>query len=220
MYVITDLSNNFVILGPVEWRPKYFSDIIEDEIYQRVEISKEDEQKVPYEPIPGIKIRKCNVVYEEINSKIQTHDGPYWEYYDDSESIQAKATWIAKDKSLTEVKNNLKNIAAGIRWKNEIKGVKVDIQNVNVNCDTDREFRNIYLQKYILMEEDATVNWKFSENIWLTLTKQELGYVIYEVANYIQSCYDWESEKTILIDSCNTLEELDELVFEEDKNGE
>ena len=217
MYVITDHNNgNFVILGPIEWKPRYISDILFDELDEEVAVTKEDEARVPYEVLPGVKVRRCETTYEEINSKIHTLDGPFWEYDDENEDVHAVARWIKKDKPLDAVKLEQKAIVADLRWNRENNGVNLTIQDTDVWCDTSRGSRDIFLQKYMLMGETDTARWKFPNDIWLNLSKSELGYIVSEGSQYIQSCFDWESTWAETIDACSTLEELDALTYEEE----
>ena len=102
-----------------------------------------------------------------------------------------------------------------MRWVKEGKGVTLTIQNTEVWCDTSRGNRDIFLQKYTIMPDNTTINWKFPNDIWLELTKSELGYIVSEGSTYIQSCFDWEASKAAIIDACTTLAELDALVFED-----
>lgn len=219
MYVITDHNTqNFVILGPIEWKPRYISNVLSDELDNNIIVTKDDEARVPYEVSPGVKIRRCTAIYEDINPKIHRHEGPFWTYDDSNQEIQATATWAKADKNIDMVKAELKAVVADLRWKKENKGVVVNIQNTDIWCDTSRGNRDIFLQKYTLMNETDTINWKFPGDLWLNLSKQELGLIVLSGAQYIQSCFDWEAEWATTIDSCNSLEQLDTLTFE-DSNG-
>lgn len=216
MYVITDHNTqNFVILGPIEWKPRYISDILSDELDQDIVVTQTDETRVPYDVVPGVTIRKCISVYEELNPKIHRHEGPFWVYDDANTEYQAVATWENRDKDINQVKSDLKNDVSNIRWTKEAKGVTLTIQGIEVWCDTARINRDIFLQKYTIMPDNTTINWKFPNNIWLELTKAELGTIVTEGSLYIQSCFDWEAEKSAIIDNCTTLTELDALVFVE-----
>jgi hypothetical protein len=216
MYVVTDHNNqNFVILGPVAWKPRYIGDIISDEIQEDVTVTQADEIRVPFDPYPGITIRRATAVYEPItNDLIQVHQGPTWTYDDENPETQATATWIAVDRDIREVRSILKNKVADLRWKKENAGITLTIQGVEVWCDTSRGNRDIFLQKFMLMGENDTVNWKFP-NVWLNLTKNDLGQIVSAGGAYIQSCFDWEQIQNYEIDACETLAELAALVFEE-----
>lgn len=215
MYVITDHNTqDFVILGPIAWKPRYISDILSDELDQDIVITSADESRVPFDVIPGVTIRRCNMEYAEINPKIHRHEGPFWTYDDNNPEIQAVASWQQQDKNIDQVKAELKNLAADVRWTKENQGVTLNIQGIDVWCDTSRGNRDIFLQKYTLMPDDTTINWKFP-NGWLELSKAELGTIVTEGANYIQTCFDWEASKSALIDACTTLSELDALQFDD-----
>lgn len=214
MYVITDHNTqNFVILGPIEWKPRYISDILSDELDQDIVVTRDDEARVPFDVVPGVTVRKCISVYEEINTKIHRHEGPFWVYDDGNEEYQAVATWEQRGKPLEFVKADLKNLVADLRWKKEAVGVTLTIQGTEVWCDTSRGNRDIFLQKYTIMPDNTTINWKFQNSIWLELTKAELGTIVTEGSTYIQSCFDWEATQAAIIDNCTTLAELDALVF-------
>jgi hypothetical protein len=221
MYVITNHNEgNFVILGPMRWKSRYFSEILSDELDTEIVITQADESRVPFEPVPGVKIRKCNETYEDINSKIHSHDGPFWTYHSDTEEYQATANWVKKDKPIVIVKSELKAIAASERWKKESLGVDVTIQGQTVWCDTSRGNRDVFLQKYTLMGENDVIGWKFPGDTWLTLTKSELGLIVSTGATYIQGCFDWEANLAATIDACTTLEELDAIEIVPQTNSE
>ena len=65
------------------------------------------------------------------------------------------------------------------------------------------------------MADTDTINWKFPET-WLTITKQELGYIVSQGVAYIQGCFDWEVQKNAEIDACTTLAELDAIIIAEE----
>lgn len=215
MYVITDHNTqNFVILGPIEWKPRYISDVLSDELDQDIVVTRADESRVPFDVVPGVTIRKCTTVYADINTKIHKFDGPFWTYDDANTEVQAVASWTQGDKDIGIVKSELKSVIADIRWTKENKGITLTIQGTDVWCDTSRGNRDIFLQKYTLMPDNTTINWKFPSG-WLELSKTELGTIVTEGANYIQTCFDWEASKSALIDACTTLAELDALVFDD-----
>lgn len=215
MYVITDHNTqNFVILGPIAWKPRYISDVLSDELDQDIVVTSSDEARVPFDVVPGVTIRKCTSVYADINTKIHKLDGPFWTYDDANTEIQAVASWEQGDKDIDLVKGELKNIIADMRWAKESLGVTLTIQGVDVWCDTSRGNRDIFLQKYTVMPDNTTINWKFPSG-WLELSKAELGTIVTDGSTYIQSCFDWEAAKSALIDACTTLAELDALVFDD-----
>jgi hypothetical protein len=168
-----------------------------------------DELNVPYDILPNVRVRKARTVHAELNAKTQRHEGPFWTYEND----EAVATFTAVDKNIDQVKGELKNIVAANRYNKENLGITVTIQGTDVWCDTSRGNRDVFFQKYALMGDADTVNWKFP-NAWLNLTKPELGYIVGSGVAYIQGCFDWEETKVAEIDACTTLSQLDAVVLE------
>jgi hypothetical protein len=212
MYVITHHHDyDEVLLGPINWNPRYIASVLQSDLDldQAPTILASDEQRVPYDILPNVRVRKVNEVYAELNAKTQRHEGPFWTYDND----EATATWTAVDKPIDLVKGELKTLVAAERYIRENAGITLTVQNVPVWCDTSRGNRDIFFQKYAVMGENDTVNWKFP-NTWLTLTKAELGIIVASGTAYIQGCFDWEETKSVEIDACTTLAQLDAIVIE------
>lgn len=213
MYVITHHHDyDEVLLGPIDWRPGFIASVIQQDLDLpfKPTILASQEQNIPFDIIDKVRVRPVKEVRELINSKIQRYEGPFWSYTDS----EATATYTAVDKPLDLVKGDLKQITSSVRYAKEIAGVKVTIQDGEVTVDTSRDGRNIFAQKYALMSDQETVNWKFPEG-WLTLSKAELGAIVAAGAAHIQSAFDWEMEKNSVIDACVTLQELDAVVIAE-----
>lgn len=204
MFVIT--YQDQIILGPVAWNPRYIASMIQQDLDldQPPLIVQSDQDKVPYSPYPDVLIRHAVEVRDELNTKIQMWDGPFWEYTETT----GTAHYTAKDKPLDLVKGELKNLVTANRYQKEIKGTTINIQGSDVSVDTNRGSRDIFVQKYLLMGDTDTVQWKFPE-CWLTLSKTELGQIVAAGVAYVQSQFDWEIAKHNEIDTCTTLTQLD-----------
>ena len=213
MYVITyHHSYDEVLLGPIPWNPRYMSSVIQSDLDLDTapSILATDELKVPFDILPNVRVRKATTSYPVINEKIQRFEGPFWTYTND----EAVASFTAVDKNIDLVKGELKALVAAERYNKENSGVTLTIQGVEVWCDTSRGNRDIFFQKYAIMGDNDTVNWKFPE-AWLTLTKPELGSIVVQGTTYIQGCFNWEAQKNSEIDACTTLAELDAVVLTE-----
>ena len=216
MYVITHHHDyDEVLLGPIEWNPRFISSVLQSDLDLpgRPNILQSDEQKVPYQIYPNVWIRKVVEQREEINPKTQTHMGPYWSYPNTEENY-AIAEYRATNKPLEIVKSELKEQVAAERYRKEVAGVKVTIQNTEVTVDTNRGDRDVFVQKFLLMGDTDTVDWKFPE-AWLSLSKTELGQIVAAGATHVQTCFTWELNKASEIDACTTHEELDAIVIVE-----
>lgn len=212
MYVITHHHDyDEVLLGPINWNPRYIASVLQSDLDldQPPTVLASDESRVPYDILPNVRVRKAVTQYAELNAKIQRHEGPFWSYVND----EAVATFTAVDKPIDLVKGELKSLTAALRYNKENAGVILTVQGQEVWCDTSRGNRDIFFQKYAVMGDSDTVNWKFPTT-WLTLTKPELGAIVAQGTAYIQGCFDWEAQKNSEIDACLTLAELDALVIE------
>jgi len=201
MYVI--IHKGRVILGPLAWAQKYYTDVLK--IRHRVEanIPGQAPEEMPYTIDENTKIHEAVENKAQMDPMVQYYYGPHW----DTSADVVVANYDVVDLPIESARNNFRALAAHERYKKEVSGVKVTIQDTEVTIDTTRGERDIFVQKYLLMGEDDTVNWKFPE-AWLTLTKQELGLVVQTGAGYIQGCFDWEKDVNDQIDAAETAEEL------------
>jgi hypothetical protein len=200
MYVV--VYKNRVIVGPMGWNRAIFQGALEK---QKVNVGL---PRVAPETLPLIidedtKIARAEESRPALNPLVEYYYGPLWDLSNDV----AIANFEVHDTPIESARGNFKALAAEERWKKEEAGTTINIQQMTVSLDTSREGRNIFLQKYSLMGENDTVNWKFPEG-WLTLTKAELGQIVVTGAAYIQSCFDWERGINDQIDAVNTKEEL------------
>lgn len=194
---------NRVVLGPLAWAQKYFTTVLK--VRHRIDTNVPG--KAP-EVMPWI-INENTSVHEVIKNEpnldtmTQAYHGPFWDMSNDV----VIANYEVRDLPIESARNNFRAIASFERYKKEVSSVKTTLQGIEVTADTSREGRNIFLQKYLLMSDADTVNWKFPE-AWLILTKQELGVVIQVGSAHIQAAFDWEKDINDQIDSAQTAEEL------------
>lgn len=115
------------------------------------------------------------------------------------------------DRPIAAVKQSLKDSLASNRYIKEIEGVKVTIQGQEVSIETNRgDDRNIWFQSFILLPEGSTQKFKFpKENIWIELTKTDIGTIVQAILSHVQSAFDWESGIANQIESATTKEELE-----------
>lgn len=198
------MENGFVINGPRDWNWRSFENTLRDdlEIEYKLPLSKND--KAPIQINESVSIHWCELEYPEHNSKIEYLHGPFWTVVDGI----AMGTYQVIARDLGLVKADLKEKVAANRWRKEVAGTTATIQNIVVTVDTNRGDRDIFVQKYLLMSENETVEWKFPEG-WLTLTKADLGIAVQAGATHVQAQFVWEAGKVQEIDLCTTAVELD-----------
>jgi hypothetical protein len=204
MYVIT--FNDEVLLGPVAWNALYFNSVIEQDTDLQVGLKQSDKNNVPISFSNGIKIRHAVENKPTINSKIQTYEGPFWTFNDNT----GTHSYNPVDKPIEIVKGELKQQAASERYNKEISGISITLQNKEVFLSTKREDRNNFIQQLAIMSDNDNVNWKFN-NTWMILSKDEVKICTNEISNYVKSVFEWEASINNLIDSATSLVELDSI---------
>lgn len=220
-YVVTDHNTqDFVILGPIEWKPRYIANIVSDEVGgEDVTLTAEDEARVPFDILPGIRVRKCEVVevrQPNFNNTIHTVSGPTWTYNEDG---TATATWNQVDKNIDLVKGELKNVVSANRYVKEVSGFKHTVQGTEVHIDTSRENRNNFHNRLLLTADEEAVNWKFASHV-AVLSKAELQTIVNAVKDHVQAAFDWETAKFAEIDSCVSLDQLKDVWVRSDMTKE
>jgi hypothetical protein len=157
-----------------------------------------------------IKINNNFEIFPITSSEMPDYDpifeqlaGPFYEY----RVNEVAESYLLNNRSIESIKTSLKEKVAAMRYNKEVAGVKITIQGKEITIETDRDTRNIFVQKYMLMDDNSTSEWKFPEG-WLTLTKLELGTIIQVGANYIQSQFDWERNVSDQVDVATNINEL------------
>lgn len=207
MYAI--VHKNRVVLGPLAWAQKYYTDVLK--IRHRVQANIPGQAPImfPYRIDAETTIHQVVENKPEIDAMVEYHYGPLWDLTNDVIVANYEVTPLP----IESARNNFRALAAHERYKKEVSGVKVTVQGNEVTCDTSRDGRNIFLQKYSLMSDGTTSNWKFPER-WLTLTKSDLGQIVQAGSEHIQSAFDWEKDINDQIDTASTAEELKAIEIE------
>jgi hypothetical protein len=212
MYAV--IYDNRVLVGPMNWNRGMFQGALEKKGIKQV-LPRNPPDDLPMTIDEHAKIMQVEEIKPEINTLVEYYYGPLW----DIQEIKAIANYEVHDTNIESARYNLKQLAAQERYNKEIKGTTVTIQETEVTVDTNRGARDIFVQKYLLMNDIDTVHWKFPET-WLTLTKQDLGLVVQTGAAYTQSCFDWELSIAEQIDLAETKQELLDIVIIEPQENE
>jgi hypothetical protein len=211
MYVITHHHDyDEVLLGPIEWNPRFIASVLQTDLDlpMKPSVTDSDKNKVPYDIIENVRVRPVVFDIPEHNPKIQHLIGPYWSYTEN----EATASYVVENRNIDLIRSELKQQVAAERYNREVRGTKITIQEQEVSVDTTRENRDRYAQKYLLMGDTDTIEWKFPEG-WFTLTKEELGSVVTACDNHVQSAFNWELNKSIEVDAAVDHETLNSVVL-------
>lgn len=214
MYLLIEKLNDgtdFVLIGPMEWRPRFFQSCLRDdlEIDFVVPLSNDTNEAIIINEIARIIPVTDIGIVGDYNPKIHNLNGPYYNMFD----TYAEVYYTVYDKSIEFIKDELKPILAANRYKYEIMGISVTIQEKTVMALTTREDRGLYLQAYQLGKDG--INWKFGSE-FLTLSTTDLGTIVEAVITHIQSTFDWERSKILELESLTTLEDLDAMFLVSD----
>jgi hypothetical protein len=206
MYVITHHHDyDEVLLGPIEWNPRFIASVLQTDLDLpfRPVIKDTDKDRVPYDIVENVRVRPVTFVTPDHDPKTQFLVGPYWSYTEN----EATATYNVEYKNIDIVRGEIKQELAAKRYEKEVSGVKVTLQGQEVSLTTMRGDRELYAQKYLLMGDSDTIEWKFPEG-WMTLTKSEMLDVVNAVNNHVQSAFAWELGKAMTLDASATHAEL------------
>lgn len=207
MYVLIYKSQ--VIDGPKKWNFRSLEKTLQEELNITYRLPVNFTEAIIINN--NTKILPATFIYQEYNSKIQKPvDGPWWDF---SSGI-AVGSYTIGYKRVDEVKSELKDKLKQIRYEKEIAGTTIIIDNKELKISTSRDARNVYLQKYSILDDDATINWKF-DDCFINISKEQLKSILVAIDHHVQAVFDWENTMTAAIDSCNTVFELDAIVLEE-----
>lgn len=213
MFIIK--QNNNVIYGPAEYNASMFKYIlIEDCELQDVVVPFSLNQGEKLIINDEISILPAELVYENINSKIEQYSGPFWSFEDD----KAIGSYVKADKNIDAVKSELKAVLSNERYKMEVQDLFLNINGTDVIVDGSRENRLNISLSYTTMAAGTTMNWKFKNSIFVDCSKEDIGDIVAAFTAKVKGAFDFEALKISEIDACSTLEELDSIVIEETKN--
>ena len=200
MYAV--IYDNRVLVGPMNWNRGIFQGALERRGVQ-YSLPRTAPNNLPLTIDEHAKIMQVEEIRPELNALVEYYYGPLW----DVTGTKAIANYEVHDTPIESARYNLKQLAAQERYKKEILGATVTIQEQTVTIDTNRGDKDVFVQKYLLMAESDTVNWKFPET-WLTLTKSDLGLCVTAANQYIQQCFDRELNISEQIDQSQNKQEL------------
>lgn len=186
MFVIT--YNNNVILGPMKWNARRFTEVIEDDC--EITVTLPTTNDTYYEVNDEIKIYPVQgTANPEYNTKTEYLHGPFYEYIDGI----AYSSMVVEQLPLSAAHNFIKQEAANVRWTKQNSGVKVTLNNVEYTFNTDLQTKSTFHQ-YITADLES-VNWKVNQDTWIVLSKSDIQTVFNSIVNHVQSAFDWEVAK-------------------------
>lgn len=204
MYVVKYKER--IVLGIIPWNNQYIMDVMRNRYNSIIELPYLEPEltQFPYIVNEDITIYPANENRDpNIDHMIQYYFGPTWEYLTD----RIVAHYEILPLTLEAAKNNYRDRAANFRYEKEISGTQITINGNTYKLETNRESRFKYVEKFILLTDEQTINWKFTEG-WAVLTKQNIENIIKAIDEHIQKAFDWESTMNNIINSVTNSEDL------------
>ena len=121
--------------------------------------------------------------------------------------------YTKSEKPLEQIKSERKSEVAPIRLQKEITNIFLSVNGTYVEVSTDRQNRLSLVSKMISKENSS--NFKFSNDVWVQITKEDLQYIISQIDLKVQEAFDWEYAKLQEIDACETKEDVYNVILTE-----
>jgi hypothetical protein len=193
-------NKQMVLLGPMHWKQRFIqSEMDELEVNYVVPPVEQGYIKIT-DDLEIFPIVEANMPL--IDQTFECHVGPFYEYVNN----EAKMTYNSRILNDNDIKHNLKELASDARYKMEIAGTTITLNETEVKLDTDRFTRGQFNGLFATIG-NTTVNWKFGR-AFLTIGISEVKQIIFTINNYVQEHFDWEKEIWEEIDLATSMMEF------------
>ena len=202
-----------VLLGPIEWRPRFIQSELND-------LFDDGEKATAYTISPTeTGYIDCNDGFEIFpiaSSEGSAHDpiyeqlaGPFYTY----DNNVASEVYNVLDRDISLVKESLKQVVKAERQRKQLLGTTLNIGGTDVTLATDADELANFVSLLASTGEDS-VNWKFKEG-FITLTKANVQSIVDAIRSHIQTQFDWEKTIGETIDAATELSSLKSLTITE-----
>lgn len=215
-YII--LHNEEVVYGPVTW----FSEAVNNKLKELqvnynfpLDIIARRQGLVPLDqPIvldEHTSVYRAELLNEQEHENMFTRNGEIiWDFT----SGVAVGTFVAADRDLAEIKRSLLQIIEQNRNNKELTGLEVQIRDRELKIATGPLSRLNLLEKFNLMNENDTCVWKFMENKWSVVNKEEVLYMYDAIMDFVRNLTQWEYDKTMEINSAESVNQCKAISLE------
>jgi hypothetical protein len=193
-----------VVLGIIPWNNQYIMDVLRTRYRVNIEIPFIE----PAESSFPLVVNDDVIIYpaeedrqSSINPLIEFYYGPTWEFLDN----KVIAHYEVRPLDLDSVKSNYKAKAAMLRYKKEVEGTLIILNETEFKLETNRDSRIKFSEKLVSMSNN--VNWKFEEG-WVSLTKENMQSIIDTIETHVQAAFDEEYNLHVLIEQAQNVDEL------------
>lgn len=197
------IHNNKIKVGPRNWLRPFFQEYIDKNNLNYSLAFGEPTGPIITDTFKILKVTEIST--PSVDSPFEQLAGPYWTIHDD----HITGYYVTAPVEISAIKNILKATVTDKRYQVEVGGCEhtfADGQTVDIY--TTREDRSVYVEALFVLPENSTITFKFKNENWRTLTKQELSDIVATGAAHVSGAFAWEKQKHDEIDVCTTVEEL------------
>lgn len=206
-------------IGPIRWQSDIMSAFIKtlgvqdfifpnDTTMYRFELLPIDQ---PY--VASDRVKVYRVEYDET----QTIDDNF-QYFGDTlvwniTSGKAVCSRVVLDHSINDVKANLNSKAYIKSMDKQNTAFDAVFKGTNVKLTCELQSRTTLLQRWSTMDNEDLISYKTNDPIWFELNKSDASVLLDIMNTHIETTLAWEKTLMDTIDSCNTINELKEIVI-------
>jgi hypothetical protein len=206
-YALVD--NGYVKIGPRPYSSGIFFQDYLDRIgvdYTIPDIHESSDQIIVSNTIFVSQI--LDPVIPSFNEPTQQLAGPFW----DTTKNPITGYYTVVNVPIDIAKNKLKDFLAVKRYIKETSPAQVTIQNKSVEVGAGRgDDRNLWINLINSTPTGTTKNYKFSNGVWLALSKADMQNISSAISSKVQLAFDWELNYTAQIDAATTLAQIQAL---------
>ena len=189
------VQNNQIQVGPRDWNRWVFEGWLQEEMGIVYPVPPLPDQAI-YQIDPVTAIVEVTISDPPAyNPRTQPPAGPWLTV----QPTSVTGTWTIQDLDLPAARVNLKGALSANRYLREVGGTTAQIQGRTVPLDTDRVTRQIWAN--MLVANLSNVSYKFSSDIWLTLSQADIQTIAGVLIAKVQGDFDWEKSVIDLIDA-------------------
>ncbi len=202
------------LVGPMHWNSDYFNSKLKSvglEPSFPGDIHVRQRKILPvFEPLvvdadTDTILYKCEILNDQPEDSIfDKNDYLVW----DLTAWPVTGTYDVVTKPINEIKDNIKRYLTNKRAEKDIAGTTVTVNDQEVKVLTGPLSRLLMVEKLTTMGEEDTTLWKFMDDVWVTLTKQDVQSLLQQVDQYVEELNEWEYSKTLEINNASTVDQL------------
>jgi hypothetical protein len=206
MFVI--VYNGNVILGPMNWNARRFSEVIDEEAGVSIVLDLKNDEEAVVTVNDEIKIYPVTSEPDpDYNKRTQYLHGPFWTFTD----THAVSSMTVEHYPIDAIRNFMKQEVAVARWNKQYANIEVTLDSNVYKFPTDPLTRISF--HHYLTSGINKINWKLDQNNWIELTAEHISIIFNRMVDNLQASFEWESTKNAEIESA-TIETIESVVIE------